>query len=78
MKYLLSFLIFALGLSIYGNYQLIARFNFMCGQVMGVVDGTHQSTATEEAKFRLGTMTDVCFVRGWDWRESRSHASAPE
>ena len=50
----------------------------MCGQVMGVVDGTHQSTATEEAKFRLGTMTDVCFVRGWDWRESRSHASASE
>ena len=56
--------------SLYVNYQLIARFNFMCGQVMGVVDGVYETTATEEAKFRLGTMADVCFVQGWDWRKA--------
>ena len=58
-----------LGLSMYLNYQLAARFNFMCGQVMGVVDGVYETTATDEAKFRLGTMADVCFVQGWDWSQ---------
>lgn len=77
MKYLLMLLVAALCLSMYGNYQLIARFNFMCGQVMGVVDGTYQSSATEEAMFRLGTMTDVCFIRGWDWRNSDSYTEKP-
>ena len=60
--------------SLYGNYQLLARFNFMCGQVMGVVDGVYETTATEEAKFRLGTMADVCFVQGWDWSKAKSYA----
>ena len=58
--------------SLYGNYQLLARFNFMCGQVMGVVDGVYETTATEEAKFRLGTMADVCFVQGWDWSKAKA------
>ena len=58
-----------LGFSMYLNYQLIARFNYMCGQVMGVVDGVYETTASDEAKFRLGTMADVCFVRGWDWSQ---------
>ena len=78
MKYLLSFLIVALGLYIFGNYQPIAKLNFICGRVMGVVDGEHQSTATEAAKFRLGTMTDVCSIIGWDWGESRPCALVPE
>ena len=63
-----SEVIVALCISLYLNYQLTARFNFMCGQVMGVVDGVYQTSATDAAKFRLGTMADVCFVRGWDWK----------
>ena len=64
-----------LGASVCINYQLSARFNFMCGQVMGIVDGVHEATATDEAKFRLGTMADVCFVRGWDWSKARSYSA---
>lgn len=50
----------------------------MCGQVMGVVDGVYETTATDEAKFRLGTMADVCFVRGWDWSQAKSYANESE
>jgi hypothetical protein len=72
-KLILSTCGLLLTVSLYGNYQLIARFNFMCGQVMGVVDGVYETTATDEAKFRLGTMADVCFVRGWDWSQAKSY-----
>ena len=64
------FLFIALYLSFYGNYQRTAMFNLMCGQKMGVVDGTHQSRATEKAKFKLETMTDVCSVLGWNRKGS--------
>jgi hypothetical protein len=47
----------------------------MRGQVMGIVDGVHEATATDEAKFRLGTMADFCFVRGWDWSKARSYSA---
>jgi hypothetical protein len=68
-KVTFSLVALILGFSIYLNYQLVARFNFMCGQVMGVVDGVYETTASDEAKFRLGTMADVCFVQGWDWSQ---------
>ena len=45
---------------------------------MGVVDGVYETTATDEAKFRLGTMADVCFVRGWDWSQAKSYAKEKE
>ena len=69
----LGLVLVSLAASLYVNYQLIARFNFMCGQVMGVVDGVYETTATEEAKFRLGTMADVCFVRGWNWSKATTY-----
>ena len=69
----LGLVLVSLAGSLYGNYQLLARFNFICGQVMGVVDGIYETTATEEAKFRLGTMADVCFVQGWDWNKATTY-----
>ena len=42
---------------------------------MGVVDGVYETTATEEAKFRLGTMADVCFVQGWDWSKATTYTA---
>jgi len=72
-RLLLGLVLVSLAASLYVNYQLIARFNFMCGQVMGVVDGVYETTATEEAKFRLGTMADVCFVQGWDWSKATTY-----
>lgn len=74
MRYLMVLLILTLALSLYTNYQLIARFNFMCGQVMGAVDGVYETTASDDAKFRLGAMADVCFVRGWNWSEAASYS----
>ena len=47
-------LILKLALSLYANYQLIARFNFMCGQVMGAVDGVYETTASDNANFQTG------------------------
>ena len=69
----LGLVLVSLAASLYGNYQLIARFNFMCGQVMGVVDGVYETTATKDAKFRLGTMADVCFVQGWNWSKAKAY-----
>ena len=69
----LGLVLVSLAGSLYGNYQLLARFNFICGQVMGVVDGIYETTATEKAKFRLGTMADVCFVQRWDWSKAKSY-----
>ena len=74
MRSLMVLLIFALAVLRYANYQLIARFNFICGQVMGAVDGVYETTASEEAKFRFSTMADVCFVRGWSWSEAASYS----
>jgi hypothetical protein len=54
MRYLMVLLILTLALSLYANYQLIARFNFMCGQVMGAVDGVYETTASDNAKFQTG------------------------
>jgi hypothetical protein len=41
MRYLMVLLIFALAVLLYANYQLVARFNFICGQVIGAVDGVY-------------------------------------
>ena len=41
---------------------------------MGAVDGVYETTASDDAKFRLGAMADVCFVRGWNWSEAASYS----